>query len=149
MPPTQQKDTQLLSLVIALAGIALGIYIARTFLKAGIFKLKGTKEQFAVAQFGWAEKTPMGVIRLIGALEILGAAGSVFAPLLALIPGFEWAKWVGVAAAAGLALTMVGAMIVHQSRGEAKYTFKMNAMLLLPAAAAAILDALVVLPLTF
>ena len=40
MPPRQQKDTKLLSLVIALAGIALGIYIARTFLKAGIFKLK-------------------------------------------------------------------------------------------------------------
>ena len=139
----------MLSLVIAVAGIALGIFVARTFLKAGIFKLKGTKEQFAAAQFGWAEKTPMGVIRVIGLLEVLGAVGAVVAPIVALVPGFEWAKWFGVSAAAGLALTMVGAMIVHQSRGESKYTFKMNAMLLLPAVVAAILDALVVLPLTF
>ena len=139
----------MLNLLIAVAGIALGIFVARTFLKAGIFKLKGTKEQFAAAQFGWAEKTPMGVIRVIGLLELLGAVGAVVAPIVALVPGFAWAQWFGVAAAAGLALTMVGAMITHQSRGESKYTFKMNAMLLLPAAVAAVLDALVVLPLTF
>ncbi|MFM6963055.1 MAG: DoxX family protein [Micrococcales bacterium] len=139
----------MLNLVIAVAGIALGIFVARTFWKAGNFKLKGTKEQFAAAQFGWAEKTPMGVIRLIGTVEVLGAVGAVVAPIVALIPGLAWAQAFGVAATAGLALTMVGAMIVHQSRGESKYTFKMNALLLLPAAAAAVLDAVVVLPLSF
>lgn len=139
----------MLNLVIAVVGIALGIFVALTFWKAGNFKLKGTKEQFAAAQFGWAEKTPMCVIRVIGLLEVLGAVGAGVAPIAALVPGFEWAKWIGVAAAAGLALTMVGAMIVHQSRGESKYTFKMNVMLFIPALAAAVLDALVVLPLTF
>jgi hypothetical protein len=44
---------------------------------------------------------------------------------------------------------MVGAMVVHQSRGESKYTFKMNFKLLAIALVAAILDALVILPLTF
>ena len=139
----------MLSLVIAVAGIALGIFVARTFWKAGNFKLKGTKEQFAAAQFGWAEKTPMGVIRLIGLLEVLGSVGAVVAPAVALIPGFAWAQAFGVVAAAGLALTMVGAMIVHQSRGESKYTLKMNLGLFIPAAVAAVLDALVVLPLNF
>ena len=139
----------MLNLIIAVAGIAAGIFVAKTFWKAGNFKLKGTKEQFAAAQFGWAEKTPMGVIRLIGTLEVLGAVGAVVAPVVALIPGFQWAQAFGVAATAGLALTMVGAMIVHQSRGESKYTFKMNALLFIPAVVAAVLDALVVLPLTF
>jgi hypothetical protein len=36
-----------------------------------------------------------------------------------------------VAAGIGLALTMVGAIIVHARRGEAKFTLKMNLQLLL------------------
>jgi hypothetical protein len=44
-----------------------------------------------------------------------------------------------VAAAAGLALTMVGAIILHAKRGEGKYTFKMNMKLLLVSLAAALL----------
>jgi hypothetical protein len=136
-------------LVIAAAGIGFGIWAALTFWKAGNFKLKGTKEAFAAAGFGWAAKTPIGVIRVIGLLEVLGAIGVVVAPVVALVPGFAWAQYVGVAAALGLVLTMIAAMIVHQSRGESKYTFKMNFKLLVIALVAAVLDALVVLPLTF
>jgi hypothetical protein len=139
----------IVSAVIALAGIGFGVWAALTFWKAGNFKLKGTKEAFAAAGFGWAAKTPIGVIRVIGLLEVLGAIGVVLAPAVALIPGLEFAQYLGVAAAFGLALTMVGAMIVHQSRGESKYTFKMNFKLLAIALVAAVLDALVVLPLTF
>lgn len=138
-----------ISAVVALAGIGFGLWAALTFWKAGNFKLKGNKEAFAAAGFGWAAKTPIGVIRVIGLLEVLGAVGVVLAPAAALIPGFEFAQYVGVAAALGLALTMVAAMIVHQSRGESKYTFKMNFKLLLIALVAALLNALVVLPLTF
>lgn len=138
-----------ISLVVAAAGIGFGIWVALTFWKAGNFKLKGTKEAFAAAGFGWAAKTPIGVIRLIGFLEAAGAVGAVVLPLVALIPGLELVQWLGVAAAVGLALTMVGAMIVHQSRGESKYTFKMNFKLFAIALVAAVLDALVVLPLTF
>ncbi|MFM6978206.1 MAG: DoxX family protein [Micrococcales bacterium] len=139
----------IVSVVIALAGIGFGVWAALTFWKAGNFKLKGNKEAFAAAGFGWAAKTPIGVIRVIGFLEVLGAIGVVLAPAAALIPGFEWSQYVGVAAALGLVLTMVAAMIVHQSRGESKYTFKMNFKLLAIALVAAVLDALVVLPLTF
>jgi hypothetical protein len=49
---------------------------------------------------------------------------------------------VGIIAAAGLALTMIGAMWVHAARGEDKYTLKMNLGLFFPAVIAAILWAL-------
>ncbi|MEN9749496.1 MAG: hypothetical protein RL149_574 [Actinomycetota bacterium] len=143
------NSTTILSIIFTVVGVAAGLFLAKTFWKAGNFKLKGDKPAFAAAQFGWAEKTPIGVIRVIGLLEILGAIGVVVAPIAALIPGFEFAQILGVAAALGLALTMVAAMIVHQSRGESKYTFKMNFFLFLPAVVAAVADALVVLPLQF
>ncbi len=59
--------------------------------------------------------------------------------------GFEWAIWFAVAAGAGLALTMVGAILVHAQRGELKYTLKMNLRLLAVAAVSA--GAWAVLPL--
>ena len=123
--------------------------LVKTFWKAGNFKLKGDKPAFAAAQFGWAEKTPLGAIRVLGLLEVLGAVGVVVAPIAAIITGSDIVKYLGVAAAAGLVLVMLAAMILHQARGESKYTFKMNFKLLLPAAIAAVADALVVLPLQF
>lgn len=139
----------ILNVVIALAGIGFGVFVAKTFWKAGNFKLKGDKAAFAAAGFGWAEKTPLGVIRTIGLLEALGAIGVVLAPAVALIPGLEFAQWIGVAAGAGLALTMLAAAILHGVRGELKYTAKANFSLLAFSLIAAVLDALVVLPITF
>jgi hypothetical protein len=138
-----------LNIIIAAAGIAAGVFLARIFWKAGNFKRTGDKAAFAAAQFGWAEKTPMGVIRLIAWLEILGAIGVVVAPIVALVPGFAWAQPFGVAAAAGLALTMIVAAIMHGVRGELKYTAKNNFSLLAFAVVATVLNALVVLPLQF
>ena len=69
-------------------------------------------------------------------VAILGAIGIVVAPIGYFL-GFDWAIWFAVAAAAGLALTMVGAMWVHAARGEAKYTLKMNLQLLIVALLAA------------
>ena len=143
------NSTTVLSIIFTVIGLAAGIFAAKTFWKAGNFKLKGDKPAFAAAQFGWAEKTPLGVIRLIGLLEVLGAIGVVVAPIAAIITGQVAIQLLGVAAAAGLALTMVAAMILHQARGESKYTFKMNFFLFLPAVVAAVADALVVLPLQF
>jgi hypothetical protein len=139
----------ILNLLIALVGLGLGVFAARTFWKAGNFKLKGDKAAFAAAGFGWAEKTPLGVIRTIGLLEVLGAIGVVVAPAVALIPGLAFAQWFGVAAGLGLALTMVVAAILHGVRGELKYTAKGNFSLMAFSLVAAVLDALVVLPLTF
>ncbi len=138
-----------LNLALAIAGLVAGVFLAKTFFKAGNFKRTGDKAAFAAAQFGWAEKTPMPVIRIIAWLEILGAIGVVVAPLAALIPGFQWAQGFGVAAAAGLALTMLVAAIMHGVRGELKYTAKANFSLLAIAIVAAVLNALVQLPISF
>lgn len=137
-----------LNIVIAVAALALSVFTAVGFYKAGSFKAKSSRETLLGAGFGWVEKVPFGVVRLIAWLEIIGAVGIVLAPIFAyLIPGFAWAQAWGVAAAAGLALTMVGAFWVHAARGEAKYTWKMNLNLFLVAAVSAVLQAIVVLPL--
>lgn len=134
--------------VWAIAALAVSVFVANGFFKAGKFKATSSRETLLGAGFGWIEKIPFGVVRLIAWLEIIGAAGIVVAPLAAwILPGFEWAQIWGILAAAGLALTMVGAIIVHAARNESKYTFKMNASLLLAAVVAGVLQALVVLPL--
>lgn len=114
---------------IIIAGFAVSAFTAFAFFKAGKFKATSSKEVLLQAGFGWIEKIPFGVVRLIAWLEILGAIGVVVAPIGYLL-GFEWAIWFAIAAAIGLALTMVGAIWVHAARGETKYTLKMNLNLL-------------------
>lgn len=138
-----------LSIILTIFGLAASALVAKTFFNAGKFKLTGDKPAFAAAQFGWAEKTPLGAIRVLGLLEVLGAIGSIVAPIAALATGQVVIQILGIAASAGLALTMVAAMILHQVRGESKYTFKMNFKLFAPSVLAAVAYALVVLPLTF
>ena len=134
----------------ALVLIALGLagYTAFGFYKAGRFKATASRETMLSAGFGWIEKLPTGVVRLIAWLELLGAAGVVLAPLAAFfIPALAWALWVGVAAAAGLALTMVVAAIIHISRKEFAYTWKANLSLFAVALATGIALSLVQVPL--
>ena len=77
-----------------------------------------------------------------------GAAGVVLAPLAAFfIPALAWALWVGVAAAAGLALTMVVAAIIHISRKEFAYTWKANLSLFAVALATGVALSFVQVPL--
>lgn len=93
--------------VWAIAALAVSVFVANGFFKAGKFKATSSRETLLGAGFGWIEKIPFGVVRLIAWLEIIGAAGIVVAPLAAwILPGFEWAQIWGILAAAGLALTM-------------------------------------------
>lgn len=133
--------------LIAIAGLAVSAFVAFGFFKAGKFKATASRETMLGAGFGWIEKLPTAVVRLIAWLELAGAVGILLAPLFAyLVPGFEWAQIWGVLAAAGLALTMLVAFIMHFVRGEAKYTWKANISLLAMSAIASVLQALVVLP---
>lgn len=125
-----------MDLLVIVIGFAISAFTAFSFYKAGSFKLKSSKETMLAAGFGWLEKQPVAVAKTIGLLEILGAAGLILAPIGYLI-GLEWAIWFAVAAGIGLALTMVGAIIVHAQRGESKFTLKMNLRLLLVAALSA------------
>lgn len=118
-----------MDIFIIIAGFAVSAFTAFAFFKAGKFKATSSKETLLQAGFGWIEKIPFGVVRLIAWLEILGAIGVVVAPIGYLL-GYAWAIWFAIAAAIGLALTMVGAIWVHAARGETKYTLKMNLNLL-------------------
>ena len=82
-------------------------------------------------------------MRLIALLELLGAAGLILVRIAQDFFHFEWAQPIGIAAGAGLALTMVVAAWVHIARGEFKYTWKMNVQLFAAAAVSAVLFALV------
>jgi hypothetical protein len=144
------KERFTVSLNIALAIIALGVsaYTAFSFFKAGKFKATASAETMIQAGFGWIEPISFGLVGLIAWLEIAGAVGVILAPIVAYaLPGFAWLQWVGVAAAVGLALTMVGAAWVHIARKEFAYTWKMNVSLFSWAVSAAAFQAAVVLPL--
>lgn len=80
---------------------------------AGLMKLFTPYDQISVTQgMDWTTYFTLMMTKIIGLLEFLGALG-LFLPVvlkrnLNLVP----------LAAAGLALTMVGAMITHAGRGE-------------------------------
>ena len=120
-----------MNIVLAIAALAVSAFVGFGFFKAGKFKASASRETMLQAGFGWIEKLPTAVVRLIAWLELAGALGIVLAPLAAyLLPGFGWATIWGQLAAAGLALTMVVAALMHIVRGEFKYTWKMNLSLL-------------------
>jgi uncharacterized membrane protein YphA (DoxX/SURF4 family) len=95
-------------------GVALWVVqllLAAAFLAAGGMKLSQPKEKLA-ANMAWVEDFSQGTVRLIGALEVLGALGLVLPALTGVLP------WLTPLAAVGLALTMVGAILTHLNRKE-------------------------------
>ena len=85
--------------------------LALVFLVTGAIKIVLPKERLA-AQMGWVENVSQPVVRLIGVVEILGAMGLILPSLTGIMP------WLTPLAAAGLALTMVGASSTHYRRNE-------------------------------
>ena len=135
-----------MNIILAVAAIVFSVLTAVTYWKAGTFKAKASAEVLLGAGMAWV-KGRLGLTRVIAWLEILGAVGILAGPVGAWVTNFEWSKWTGVAAAAGLTLTMIVAFLMHAIRGEAKYTWKMNFKIILIAAIATVLQALVQLPL--
>jgi hypothetical protein len=103
--------------------------LAAFYLYAGGKKAVQSREQL-LPMMGWVDRTPMPLVRTIGALEVLGAAGLILPPLTGIAP------WLAVAAAVGLVLIQVGGIVVHVSRGEARM-IGLNIVLLVLAAVAA------------
>src|SRR5689334_5624783 len=112
--------------------------LALMFLFAGISKsflpLPTVKKNFP-----WANHVPAGLTRFIGISELLGALGLVLPAVTGILP------WLLIAAALGLAVVMVCALIFHLSRREFS-VIGMNLILLLLALFIA-LDRLVLAPL--
>jgi hypothetical protein len=135
-----------MNIFLAIAAIVFSALTAFTFFKAGSMKAKASEETLLGAGMGWV-KGRMGFTRVVAWLEIFGAIGIIAGPVGAWVTNFEWSKWTGVAAGAGLTLTMIVAFAMHVVRGEAKCTWKMNFGILAMALVATVLQSLVVLPL--
>jgi len=103
--------------------------LAVFYLYAGGRKVVHSREQLR-PMMGWVDQVPMPLVRTIGVLEILGAAGLILPPLTGVATGLA------VAAAIGLVLIQVGGIAVHLSRSEARLIGLNVALLALAALAA-------------
>jgi uncharacterized membrane protein YphA (DoxX/SURF4 family) len=97
--------------------------LALAFGMAGLMKLTQPKAKLAT-QMAWVEDFAPNTVKLIGTLELLGAIGLILPLLTGILP------WLTPLAAAGLVLTMLGAMATHIRRHENQMLI-VNAVLLL------------------
>lgn len=102
--------------------------LAAFYLYAGGKKIVQSTKQLA-PMMGWVDTVPMPAVRLIGALEVLGAIGLIVPPLMGI------ASWLAVAAALGLVVVQIGGISLHLARGEARL-IGLNLVLLVLAAVA-------------
>lgn len=106
------------------------VWIAQVLLAALMLSgavLKWLPVAQSAAMMPWMGQVPLWQLRLLGVLDFLGAAGILLPSLLRF-----HRLWV-VAAATGIALLMLSAIIFHVSRGEAS-VIGFNIFLLLLAA---------------
>ena len=90
---------------------ALQILLAVIFLGAGLTKLTQSKEKL-LPRMEWVRPVPPGLVKALGAAEVLGAIGLV-------LPGLTGiATVLTPLAALGLAVVMVGAILDHLRRRE-------------------------------
>ena len=86
--------------------------LAAAFLAAGAMKLAQPKAKLAESGMAWTEDFSDSQVKLIGLVEVLGAIGLILPAALDIAPILT------PIAAAGLALLMLGATVVHARRGE-------------------------------
>jgi uncharacterized membrane protein YphA (DoxX/SURF4 family) len=87
--------------------------LAVAFLAAGGMKLAQPKEKLAASpNMAWAQDFSPGMLKTIGALEVLAAVGLILPAVLGIVPVLV------PLAAVGLILLMAGAAITHARRGE-------------------------------
>lgn len=86
--------------------------LALAFLGAGTMKATRSKEQLAASGMAWTEDFSAPMVKAIGTLEILGALGLILPAVTGILPVLV------PLAALGLAVTMIGAVIVHLRRRE-------------------------------
>lgn len=85
--------------------------LAAAFLAAGAMKATQPKEKLAT-NMAWVEDFSPGMVKTIGALEVLGALGLILPAATGIAPILT------PLAATGLVLTMMGAVATHLRRGE-------------------------------
>ncbi|MFJ9123964.1 DoxX family protein [Streptomyces sp. NPDC102340] len=85
--------------------------LALFYVYSGGLKVVRSREQLR-PMMAWVDSTPMGAVRAIGALELLGALGLVLPPLAGIAP------WLALVAAIGFVVLQIGATWLHLRRGE-------------------------------
>ncbi len=89
--------------------------LAAAFLAAGSMKLTQPRQKHLESGrpgMRWVEDVSDPTFRLIGGAELLGALGVVLPLALGIL------SWLTPVAGIGLALTMLGALLVHVRRGD-------------------------------
>jgi uncharacterized membrane protein YphA (DoxX/SURF4 family) len=88
------------------------IVLAVAFAGSGLMKLAVPKDKLVTSGQGWAQDVSPTNIRLIGLVEVLGAAGLILPAVTHIAPILS------PLAAVGLVFVMVGAAAVHAGRKE-------------------------------
>ena len=88
------------------------IVLAATFAGSGLMKLLVPKDKLVSSGQGWAQDYTPTNIRLIGFVELLGAAGLILPAVTHIVPILV------PLAAIGLGLVMVGASVVNARRKD-------------------------------
>ncbi|GAA2142807.1 DoxX family protein [Glycomyces algeriensis] len=105
--------------------------LAAFFLFAGLTKLAKSKEGLLDSpSMGWAADFPPGLIKLIGALEVLAAIGLILPAAL------DTAVLLVPLAATGLVVLMAGAAVTHGRRKESQAVVTNLVLLVLAAVVA-------------
>jgi DoxX-like protein len=81
------------------------------YLFSGVIKIVWSKDRLR-PMMEWVDIMPLGLVRTIGVLEVLGALGLILPPLTGVVPG------VALAAAIGLVVLQIGAIALHVSRRD-------------------------------
>lgn len=88
--------------------------LAVASLASGVVKLVQPNEKLVASGLGWAEDFSTRAVKAIGVLEVLAGVGLILPAVLDVAPVLV------PLAAVGLALLMVGAMVVHVRRHESQ-----------------------------
>lgn len=108
--------------------------LALVYLGAGAMKVLRSREQLIAAGQGWVEGANVGIVKLVGLIEIAGALGLILPPLTGIAPSLA------PMAALGLVLVQAVAIGVHMKLNDTK-TLPVNIILLALAMVAAWLGA--------
>ncbi|WP_431033673.1 DoxX family protein [Streptomyces sp. P6-2-1] len=100
--------------------------LALFYVYGGAPKVVRTRDQLR-PMMAWVDRVPLPVLRGLGVVELLGAAGLILPPLTGIAP------WLAFAAAAGLVVLQAGAIPVHLTGGDRRV--ELNAGLLVAAGA--------------
>jgi putative oxidoreductase len=99
--------------------------LAAAFLLAGFMKAARPVDELS-KQMAWVTAVPIGFVRFLGVAEILGAIGIILPLVTGILP------WLTVAAAIGLVVVQISAIVFHVARNE-QTRLPVNVVLLLMA----------------